>query len=34
MKLKWDPEKEVFEGDDKANEMRKIRDGRGEWKIV
>lgn len=33
-KLKWNPEKEVFIGDDQANEMRKIRQGRGEWKLA
>ena len=33
VKLKWDPEKEVFIDDKKANEMRKIRQGRGEWKV-
>ena len=32
-KLKWDPEKEVFIDDKEANEMRKIRQGRGEWKV-
>ena len=32
VKLKWDPEK-VFIDDKKANEMRKIRQGRGEWKV-
>ncbi len=34
VKLKWDPEKEVFEGDDKANAMCRIRPGRGEWKLA
>ena len=34
VKLKWDPKEEVFVGDDKANEMRKIRPGRGEWRIA
>ncbi|HJM65778.1 MAG: oxidoreductase [Roseibacillus sp.] len=32
-KLKWNPEKEVFIGDDQANEMCRIRPGRGEWKL-
>ncbi len=31
VKLKWDPEKEVFNGDDKANEMCKIRKMREPW---
>ena len=34
VKLKWDPEQEVFEGDDKANAMCRIRPGRGEWKLA
>ena len=34
VKLKWDPEKEQFLGDDKANEMCRIRPGRGEWKLT
>ena len=33
VKLKWDPEKEVFINDKEANEMRKIREGRGEWQV-
>jgi len=33
VKLKWDPKKEKFLGDDKANEMCRIRPGRGEWKL-
>lgn len=34
VKLKWDPEKEAFIGDDKANAMCKLREGRGEWKLA
>ena len=34
VKLRWDPKKEVFVGDDQANAMCKIREGRGEWKIA
>ena len=33
-KLDWDPQKEVFVGDDKANQMAALREGRGEWKLV
>jgi len=33
VKLEWDPKKEEFIGDDAANKMCKIREGRGEWKI-
>jgi hypothetical protein len=32
-KLKWDPEKEQFIGDDSANEMRQIRPMRKPWKF-
>ena len=34
VKLKWDPEKEAFIGDDKANAMCQLREGRGEWKLA
>ena len=34
VKLAWDPVKQEFVGDDAANAMRKVRPGRGEWKIV
>ena len=34
VKLKWDPVKEKFTGDDAANAMCKIREGRGQWKIA
>ncbi|MGI9240236.1 MAG: gfo/Idh/MocA family oxidoreductase, partial [Verrucomicrobiales bacterium] len=33
VKLAWDPAKEEFVGDDAANAMRRIRAGRGEWRI-
>jgi len=33
VKLNWDPEKEVFVGDDKANAMREVRPMRGEWSL-
>ncbi len=33
VRLKWDPVKEKFAGDDAANAMCKMREGRGEWKI-
>jgi predicted dehydrogenase len=33
VKLNWDPETEVFVGDDKANAMRQVREMRGEWSL-
>jgi predicted dehydrogenase len=34
VKLRWDPVKEEFVGDDQANRIRQVRPGRGEWKIA
>ena len=33
-KLKWDPEKEEFIGDDGANAMRKVKPMRAPWKLI
>ncbi|MCX8107594.1 MAG: gfo/Idh/MocA family oxidoreductase, partial [Verrucomicrobiae bacterium] len=32
-KLRWDPAKEEFIGDDAANELRKVRPMRPPWKL-
>jgi len=34
VKLKWDPAKEIFIDDDRANEMRKVRPMRGDWSLT
>ncbi len=33
VKLQWDPEREVFVGDPRADAMCAIRPGRGEWSL-